>query len=514
MPNYGTTSDVQLQAGDIIDHRYRVQRVLGVGGMGVVALATHTALKAQVALKFLRPSVAQNPRTAARFLTEAQAAVRIKSPYVCRVTDVGSSAETGTPYMVMEYLEGRDLAQIIDQDGPLDVEAACLYALQTCEALAAAHTAGIVHRDVKPENLFLTTGTDGSPVIKVVDFGISKNTVDHDSKLTQTQVSMGSPFYMSPEQMRSARDVDPRSDVWSMGVTLFELLTGQPPFIANSMPQLCSLVLEQAAPQLTEVLPDAPQALSDVIARCLQKERSQRFPSVDMLARAIAEVVPGWGHPYAERCTRILTGAYGAQSVTPMEFAAVDLPPPSEEPTARRMSFGITAIEEVVTGRASTGIDIQFEPDAPARPRRHWSPTAVSFAAVILGLGAYTIGRIDRAPSYDGVHAGAPANPGLPAVRQLVPESQRAPAAPAPSLTHLPNQGAEPPATGPSASAPSTANSASGTRPDTELPASSDASQSKPHPRMTKQQWKQLQEQRLRKLDEQEKHKRAFEDRL
>jgi serine/threonine-protein kinase len=246
-------AQVEVREGDILDGKYRVERVLGAGGMGVVVAAQHTVLNNRVALKFLLPSVSKNEQTSARFLREAQAAVKIKSPHVARVIDVGTMADSGSPYMVMEFLEGRDLGSVIEAQGSLDVELACLYTLQACEALAAAHAVGIIHRDIKPANLYLTVSGDGAPVLKVLDFGISKNVDMAVSNLTQTQMSMGSPLYMSPEQMRSARDVDARTDVWSLGVVLFEMLTGQLPFMADTMPQLCALVLEENAPLVSQL---------------------------------------------------------------------------------------------------------------------------------------------------------------------------------------------------------------------------------------------------------------------
>jgi serine/threonine-protein kinase len=228
---------------------------------------------------------------------------------VARVLDVGEMADSGAPYMVMEYLEGSDIGELIERQGSLEIEQACDYALQACEALAAAHAAGIVHRDVKPANLFLTRGADGSGVVKMLDFGISKNTVDRGQRsLTQTQVSMGSPLYMAPEQMRSARDVDVRADVWSMGVVLFEMLSGQMPFMAETMPQLCALVLEADAPRVTELRPDVPERLADVISGCLRKSRDDRFADVGELAEALAPFAPD-GVASAERSKKILAGA-------------------------------------------------------------------------------------------------------------------------------------------------------------------------------------------------------------
>jgi eukaryotic-like serine/threonine-protein kinase len=301
-------SSTEVKAGDVLAGKYRVDRVIGAGGMGVVVLATHTVLHDRVALKFLLPHVLSNPSVAARFLREAQSAVKIKSPHVARVIDVGT-LDTGSPFMVMEYLEGRDLGDLLAADGPLDTDVACVFALQACEALAAAHAAHVVHRDIKPANLFITNTADGAPTVKVLDFGISKSAgLDGQAALTQTQVSMGSPLYMSPEQMRSARDVDARADIWSLGVVLYEMLSGTLPFIADSMPQLCALVLENSAPPVRAIRPDIPEGLGDAVAKCLQKRVDDRFDNVAELAKALAPYAGDFGTASAARVHRILGG--------------------------------------------------------------------------------------------------------------------------------------------------------------------------------------------------------------
>ncbi|MEN9577215.1 MAG: hypothetical protein RJA70_224 [Pseudomonadota bacterium] len=380
-------SEIEVKEGDVLDGKYRVEKILGAGGMGVVVSAQHTVLNNRVALKFLLPSVARSDQTAARFLREAQAAVKIKSPHVARVIDVGTMADSGSPYMVMEYLEGRDLGEVLELQGSLEMELACLYTLQACEALAAAHSCGIVHRDIKPANLFLTMGGDGSPVLKVLDFGISKNTVDMGiSNLTQTQISMGSPLYMSPEQMRSARDVDARTDVWSLGVVLFELLTGQLPFMADTMPQLCALVLEERAPLVTQLRSDLPAALAEVIARCLEKKRDDRFGDVAQLAAALAQVVPEWGQPSADRCSRILAGAGVNRTISQFEVPRAAL--------ASNSGIGVSVEGERENNKLS-GTETAFGttgPEAPAAPPSK-RPLALVLSLVALA-GAVLAGAV------------------------------------------------------------------------------------------------------------------------
>src|SRR5262249_29408438 len=203
-------------AGDVLAGKYRVERVLGRGGMGVVVQAMHVQLEQRVAIKFLLPQTVSNPDAVTRFAREARAASKIQGEHVARVLDVGT-LESGAPFMVMEYLEGQDLSQLLESRGLLHVDEAIDYILQACEALAEAHAAGIVHRDLKPANMYLTKRADGSPIVKVLDFGISKVIAkdSSDASMTRTSALMGSPVYMSPEQMKATRNVDARADIWA-----------------------------------------------------------------------------------------------------------------------------------------------------------------------------------------------------------------------------------------------------------------------------------------------------------
>jgi serine/threonine-protein kinase len=248
--------------------------------MGVVAECTHLQLNERVALKLLRPDVLQDDDAVQRFHREAQSAAKLKSEYVARVTDVGE-LETGQPYMVMEFLEGVDLGKLIDERGRLPVPWATELMLQTAEALAEAHSWGIVHRDIKPANLFVTWRPDGTSLIKVLDFGISKSAMGTDMQLTQTQSLLGTPAYMSPEQMRSARLVDARTDMWSLGTVMYELLEGRKPFEADSFSEMCVKVAVDAPQPMS----NAPFELQQVIMRCLAKSPEQRYPSMADFAR-------------------------------------------------------------------------------------------------------------------------------------------------------------------------------------------------------------------------------------
>ena len=301
------------QPGQILTGKYRVEGVLGEGGMGIVLAAHHLHLDKRVALKFLRPEVATNRELVARFSNEARSAAKIQSEHVARVLDVGV-LDDGSPYMVMEYLEGTDLAALIKQRGSVPGPEAIEYVLQACEALAEAHVAGIVHRDLKPANLFLTRRADGSPSVKVLDFGISKAALSNDGAgqaLTQTAAVLGSPSYMAPEQLKSARQADPRTDIWALGIILHELTTGACAFQADTVPELYVSILQAPPTALRQRLPDAPPALEAVLLRCLEKDPARRYASVGELALALAELAPARAQPSVERVATI-TGAVRA----------------------------------------------------------------------------------------------------------------------------------------------------------------------------------------------------------
>jgi serine/threonine-protein kinase len=307
---------------NLLAGKYRLERVIGQGGMGVVVAAMHVQLDERVAIKLLLPDALASAETVARFQREARAAVRIKSEHVARVSDVGNvdaaavplqaslgvPLALGAPFMVMEYLEGQDLAGVLRTAGPLAIGDATSYLAQAIEAIAEAHSYGIVHRDLKPSNLFLTRRPDGTALVKVLDFGISKAQAGSplDAQMTTTSAVLGSPMYMAPEQMIASREVDGRTDVWSLGVVLYQLLTGRGPFNAATMTELCARILQEPHAPIRATRPDVPAELEAVVARCLEKDRTRRFPSVADLAEAIA---PFGGHGAvmsAERARRLI----------------------------------------------------------------------------------------------------------------------------------------------------------------------------------------------------------------
>jgi serine/threonine-protein kinase len=308
-PARGIDQRGDVPMGSVIANKYRVEQVLGEGAMGIVLAARHLELDELVAIKCIRAQMPWSPDVIARFAREAKASARLKSEHIAKVTDVGVSPPVG-PYMVMEYLEGEDLAAVLKRRGPLSVLRVAEYVMQICEALAHAHAASITHRDVKPGNLFLTRHGD-LEVIKVLDFGISKTAQSGrlfggEISVKETSTLMGTPLYMSPEQIRSTREVDHRSDLWSLGVVMFELLTGRPAFPAETVTQLCALVLEASPPPLAEHCRNAPPALAAIIERCLRKDPAERYQSSAELANDLLPFAPPRARLHAERAAAVL----------------------------------------------------------------------------------------------------------------------------------------------------------------------------------------------------------------
>jgi eukaryotic-like serine/threonine-protein kinase len=296
---------VPVAAGDLVAGKYLIERVIGAGGVGVVMEAMHQGLGERVAIKFLQKRAAESDENLTRFRREVRALAKIKSENVARVMDSGS-LPSGEPFMVMELLEGQDLAAVLKARGRVSLAEAVDFIVQACEALAVAHGLSIVHRDIKPANLFLSRAADGTPIVKVLDFGISKLLGDvRDQAVTQTLSVIGSPLYMSPEQMERPRDADARSDIWSLGVILYELVTGKPPFEAATMPMLCARICTAPPTPLHVHQVSVPAALETAIARCLEKAPERRFPSVASLARAIAPFGSDSTRSKAEHVARI-----------------------------------------------------------------------------------------------------------------------------------------------------------------------------------------------------------------
>ena len=419
MPVEALTSSVR--EGDIIDGKYRVERVLGVGGMGVVVAAQHMQLDEKVALKFLLPEALSNPEAVARFVREARAAVKIKSEHVARVIDVGV-LPNGAPYMVMEYLEGGDLAAWIEQRGALAVEQTVEFVLQACVAVADAHALGIVHRDLKPANLFCVRRSDGQLSIKVLDFGISKFTDARKAKaagsFTKTTAAIGSPVYMSPEQMRSARDVDAQADIWALGVILFELMSGHPAFQAESMVELAIQITNDPAPPIRTLRPEVPAGLEAVIAKCLEKDRARRYRNVAELALALAPFAPKRARGTIERISGIIQAAGLSQS-------ALDLPPSPRGATTQLSAGTPPPVGRTTAGTSNRTVALVIGGGAGA------------LLVTLVVVGVLTFGRQAAHPDTQRPTATEPAPEPTPTATQPAPVPEPTPT-PAPVVNPAP----------------------------------------------------------------------------
>jgi eukaryotic-like serine/threonine-protein kinase len=308
-PSSSASNAQLLRPGEVVDGRYRVEAYLGGGGMASVYRAMHVVLEQPVALKIVSPQIREVPGVAARFIREARAATSLKGEHVARVFDVGTMAD-GAPYMVMEFLEGKDLGEILETAALPPVEDAVDWVLQACEALAEVHGRGIVHRDLKPANLFLTRGADGLPCVKLIDFGISRFESPLSPKdahgLTQPDAIMGSPRYMSPEMMESASKADARSDIWGLGTVLYELLTGDAPYDGESFIEIYRKAVDGPPRAPSEIRADVPKALDEVITKCLRADPDDRYNDVAELATALAPFGHGDAAERSDAIARVL----------------------------------------------------------------------------------------------------------------------------------------------------------------------------------------------------------------
>jgi serine/threonine-protein kinase len=378
-----------VREGQILAGKYRVESVLGVGGMGAVVAAHHVQLDERVAIKFLLPAMLHSPELVGRFAREARAAVKIKSEHVARVMDVGT-LENGAPYMVMEYLDGGDLAAWIQKTGPLPIEQAVDFVLQACVGVASAHAIGIIHRDLKPANLLCTRSNDGQFVIKVLDFGISKvmslSAADAGGAMTHTAAVMGSPYYMSPEQMQSAKDVDARTDIWALGVIMYELLTGSTPFPGESYAQIAIKVATSSFVRVRSARPDAPLGIEAIIFKCLEKDKDRRYGNVAELALALADFGTRRSRPSIDRIVGILQAA-GLSSGAPASPATPQTALPLF-PGTKVSKGNETALEPEAVAYGSTGTMAPSANTAPGVSGRKKTLVILGIAGAALSLAA------------------------------------------------------------------------------------------------------------------------------
>jgi serine/threonine-protein kinase len=429
----------QPRIGDVVAGKYRIERQLGAGGMGVVYAAMHVHLNEPVALKMMLPEGEGHQGVRERFLREAQTAVKIRSEHVARVSDLGF-LESGAPYMAMELLDGRDLAAVLSDHGPMPVSLALDYVLQACEAIAEAHALGMVHRDLKPANLFLTRRPDGSPFVKVLDFGISKSpSAQTEARLTSTGALMGSPSYMSPEQIRDAKQVDQRCDVWAVGMLLYELLTNRSAFDATTVPGLLASIVADPPRPIEALRPDLPPGLVAAIMRCLEKDLSRRTQSIAELARSVAPFAPPSAQQSVERIGRLPAPSAGVTppvtSRTAFDETAASGPLPAI--SSRRASEAAG----VVTGSPSWGNTVDPRPRKRPGVIAIAAIVAVAALAILATVGSFALRYLPRAD-----HASAsrppppdPAAPVTPASASAAPLASAVPPASAPVASAAPS---------------------------------------------------------------------------
>lgn len=430
-----------LHEGELVGGRYRIERCLGGGGMASVYRAVHEGLDQAVAVKVVSPTVRELPGIVARFMREARAATRLKGEHVVRVFDVGTT-DRGAPYLVMELLEGKDLAEMLDCGHKPTVEEAVDYVLQTCDALAEVHGLGIVHRDLKPANLFVTRGPDGLACLKLIDFGISRVDAPLSPKdaidLTSPDVVMGSPRYMPPEQMESAKAVDMRSDIWGLGAILYELLCGDAPFDGESLMDIYAAAIRSAPPLPSTKRGDVPGDLDAAILKCLAVDPAERFADVADLAAAIAPFGDERALGRAEAIARVL-GAARARGQGVSEPVETN---PSKSPSSRirkRLSSSSRArirrsIGMGVAAIALLGIGLAAKPIA----NRFSTPVAaVGATTSTVTITSAPLPTVEAAPNEEAAPPAPPASSTTPT----------APSASASAITPkaLPSEPAPPP---------------------------------------------------------------------
>ncbi|MBX3233349.1 MAG: serine/threonine protein kinase [Labilithrix sp.] len=360
-------------AGETLGRKYRVLRPLGGGGMGVVLEAENVATGARVAIKLLRDTLSTDAESVSRFFREARATARLKSRFVVTIYDVDTD-ESGAPYIVMEFLEGRDLAAEIRSRPSIAVDELTAWLVQAAAGLARAHAAGIVHRDLKPANLFLVS--EPANLVKVVDFGVSK--MASESELTQSGDVLGTSHYMSPEQLRNSRTVDARADVWALGVVAYRALEGRMPFEGSSAEVIAKILGPDACTPIRR--PDVPPAVRDAVMRALEKDPARRFPSVEALASAIA--------PFARRSA-------------PVVEALESLPPPAQlaqlAPTTRQVLGSTLKLPPPAPPISSPGFaETEIVSVSPyvAPPKTRWPLVAAAIGATLVVAGSLAVGVV------------------------------------------------------------------------------------------------------------------------
>ena len=382
--------------GSVVADRYHIEKKLGEGGMGAVYLGEHVKMGRKSAIKVMTQSMASDPEAIARFNREAANAARINHPNVCAIYDFGET-ENGTIYLAMEFIEGESLSDMQRREGALELDRAAEILRQTGEALQAAHDLGIVHRDLKPDNIMVTRGRDGTDVVKVVDFGIAKAmTGEEGQKVTRTGLVVGTPEYMSPEQL-SGDVLDGRSDIYSLALVFFRMVTGALPFQAETSQETMIKRLTDDPLKLSEVAPDAgwPPRLQGVMDRALERMPADRYESAALFARDALDSVRGAARPVVGVDTEGATEVIGAGGVT-------------EQLPNTRVSGG----PEETTPQ--TPVPAPSAPAERTRKKRPVATIAVAAAVIVVGggIGVTMMGR----GGDDAEAHGQPSEGGAPAV--------------------------------------------------------------------------------------------------
>jgi serine/threonine protein kinase len=372
----------QAHPGDILAGKYRVERVLGIGGMGMVVAATHLELDQPVALKFMLGELGTSPNLLDRFLREARAVAKLRGEHVCRIFDVGR-LDNGSPYIVMELLQGEDFAAVLSREGKLEPQVAVTYMLQAIEGVAEAHAEGIIHRDLKPGNLFITTDRDGTPLVKVLDFGISKSS---SAPATRTGEVMGSPGYMAPEQMSNAKAADARTDIWALGVILYQALSSTMPWSGDSLPALCMSVISDPPPPLPETV---PAGLRAIVLRCLEKQQEARWSNVGELASALAPFGDPDATATAKRISKIVVSTQPPTATPPRGVAVMvsELATVAAKPAHGPTQLTPAPIHPISTMSASAA-ELKLPVEVP--PARSKAPVIIG-GSILLAGGALAL---------------------------------------------------------------------------------------------------------------------------
>lgn len=411
-----------VREGDVVGGRYRLLRLLGEGGMGAVWAAIHMVTGKGVAVKFLRAELTTNLGLVERFLREARAACSVRHPNVVQIHDV-LTLESGAPAMVMELLDGESLGEKLSREGRLPIPEFSRLMTPVLGALAAAHAEAIVHRDLKPDNLFLVKLPDGGTDVKVLDFGIAKvsTTEQASGQLTKTGSMLGTPFYMSPEQLFGEKDVDARSDIWALGIIFYECLSGVLPTFADNLGQIIKTVTSTGIPSLASVAPHVPAPLSTLVDRMLARERSARPSNLDEI-RAVVAVYGGASSTVVAGPARpIQHVVHAAPADAPTEDAPA--PPPVARGTAalagpavaiasaRPAAFVRTPTERMP---GPTG-DIQWSSSPPVAPTSRTAPLVVGLLALAVLLGVAGVLGVPRLVARSRAAAAAATEPSSPA---------------------------------------------------------------------------------------------------